>query len=339
MVCTTNPFVFPVIATTHRSVRRSLFFRPKHAVSIAACTATACAAVWQLLKYQRMSEEYYVLTFAIVGLLLLIAYRFAVLENLKLSGLAGVAFHGGNALLSLAFVAGASIVLSRLFAGTAKRDVLVLLLFALIAIGLAALALVRQPEWRRWYATTAIVNAALVVLVLAILGTLTPGQKLEIVAVSIGLLLLIVGHVGWYREQERHDDLVTLSFVLGCLLLTFPLAIAVVYCRYMRSVDWFHTLNEIGMLVAGLVLLATGFMFQIKSTTLSGAFLSVLYLMSLVLYLSVPEQLQTTAVYIMIGGGTFFTLGLLLSLYRDRLLTLPERIKRREGVFRVLTWR
>lgn len=311
----------------------------KHAVSIAACTATACAAVWQLLKYAGLAEEYYVLTFAIVGLLLLIAYRFAVLENLNLSGLAGVAFHGGNALLSLAFVAGALIVLSRLFAGTANRDVLVLLLFALIAIGLAALALVRQPEWRRWYATTAIVNAALVVLVLAILGTLTPGQKLEIVAVSIGLLLLIVGHIGWYREQERHDDLVTLSFVLGCLLLTFPLAIAVVYCRYMRTVDWFHTLNEVGMLVAGLVLLATGFMFQIKSTTLSGAFLSVLYLMSLVLYLSVPEQLQTTAVYIMIGGGTFFTIGLLLSLYRDRLLTLPERIKRREGVFRVLTWR
>jgi hypothetical protein len=35
----------------------------------------------------------------------------------------------------------------------------------------------------------------------------------------------------------------------------------------------------------------------------------------------------------------FFGAGLLLSLYRDRLLALPEWIKRREGVFRVLTWR
>jgi hypothetical protein len=311
----------------------------KHAAGIVACTLTACAAVWQLLKYASVAEEYYVLTFALVGLLLLIAYRFAVLENLKLSGLAATAFHGGNALLSLAFVAGALLVLSRLLAGMAKRDVLVLLLFALIAIGLAALALVRQPAWRRWYATTAIVNAALVVLVLAILGTLTPAQKLEVAAVSIGLLLLVVGHVGWYREQERHDDLVTMSLVLGSVLLAVPLASAVLYCRYTRAFDTFHTLNEIGMLIAGLVLLATGFMLQIKSTTLSGAFLSVLYLVSLVLYLTVPKQLQTTAVYIMIGGGTFFAAGLLLSLYRDRLLALPERIKRREGVFRVLTWR
>ena len=35
----------------------------------------------------------------------------------------------------------------------------------------------------------------------------------------------------------------------------------------------------------------------------------------------------------------FFGAGLLLSVYRDRLRTLPDRFKRREGVFRVLTWR
>jgi hypothetical protein len=312
----------------------------KHAVSIAACTATACAAVWQLLRYTGVQEEYYVLTFAIVGLLLLIAYRFAVLEGLNLSGLAGVAFHGGNALMSLAFVAGALIVLSKLSMGRSEeRGMLIFLLSALIAMGIAALALVRQPAWRRWYATTAIGNAALIVLVLAILGVLTPAQKLEIVAVTIGLLLLIVGHLGWFREQERHNDMVTLCLVLGSVLLAVPLAITVVYCRYARAFDTFHTLNEVGMLVAGLLLLATGFMFRIKSTTLGGAFLCVLYLMSLLLYLTIPDQLQTTAVYIMAGGGAFFAAGLLLSLYRDRLLTLPDRIKRREGIFRILTWR
>ena len=35
-------------------------------------------------------------------------------------------------------------------------------------------------------------------------------------------------------------------------------------------------------------------------------------------------------------GGT---VGLLLSLYRESLLKLPEKIKRREGLFKVLTWR
>jgi hypothetical protein len=34
-----------------------------------------------------------------------------------------------------------------------------------------------------------------------------------------------------------------------------------------------------------------------------------------------------------------FSFGLVLSVYRDRLLTLPDKIKRREGVFRVLSWR
>jgi hypothetical protein len=41
----------------------------------------------------------------------------------------------------------------------------------------------------------------------------------------------------------------------------------------------------------------------------------------------------------MAGGGVIFGAGLLLSVYRDRLLALPEQVKRRQGVFRVLNWR
>jgi hypothetical protein len=93
------------------------------------------------------------------------------------------------------------------------------------------------------------------------------------------------------------------------------------------------------MLAAGLLLLASGFMLRVRSTTLTGATLIGLYLVSLLLYVRLPEQMRTTAVYIMIGGGVFFGTGVLLSVYRDRLLTLPERVKRREGLFRVLTWR
>ena len=37
--------------------------------------------------------------------------------------------------------------------------------------------------------------------------------------------------------------------------------------------------------------------------------------------------------------GVFFVTGLLLSIYRDRLLLLPDKIKRREGMFKVLNWR
>jgi hypothetical protein len=317
----------------------------KHALSVHAATATACAAIWQLLKYAGVvQDEYYLLTFAVVGVLLQVAYRFAVLENFKLANLARAAFQSGNALLSLALVGGALMVLGEVFTPalevrTPQQNHLPFLSAMLLA-SLLGVALVRQQAWRRWYVATTIAHAALAVLVLAILSHLTPGQKLEIVCVVIGLILLTAGHLGWYREREGQNDLVTLGLSLGSLLVALPLTIAVLYCRYSRpTFDTFHTLNELGMLAAGLLLLASGFMFRIKSTTMTGAFLSVLYLVSLLLFLRLPEKLQTTAVYIMVGGGVFFTAGLLLSLYRDRLLALPERIKRREGIFRVLTWR
>jgi len=34
-----------------------------------------------------------------------------------------------------------------------------------------------------------------------------------------------------------------------------------------------------------------------------------------------------------------FALGIMLSMYREKLLQLPERIAKREGVFRMLNWR
>jgi hypothetical protein len=40
-----------------------------------------------------------------------------------------------------------------------------------------------------------------------------------------------------------------------------------------------------------------------------------------------------------IGGAVIFGTGILLSVYRDRLLTLPDQVKRREGIFKVLGWR
>jgi hypothetical protein len=317
----------------------------RHAFSVYLCTLAACAAVWQVLKFYQIQEEYFILAFAVVGLALLIAYRFAVLERAHVAGLAGAAFQCGNALLSLSFVCGALMILSELVLEEARRSVLLPLLSALIVIALLAVALVRQEGWRRWYVAMAITHASLSVLVLAVLSHLTPGERLEVVCVVTGLLLLAAGHLGWFREQDEQTDLVSIGLVFGSLLVAFPLTIAVLTCRVKQAfesgyeADAFHTLNEVAMLAVGLVLLATGFICRIKSTTLAGGFLMAVYLLTLVLYLKVPRAAQTTAVYIMAGGGLFFGIGLLLSLYRDRLLQLPERIKRREGVFRVLTWR
>jgi hypothetical protein len=59
---------------------------------------------------------------------------------------------------------------------------------------------------------------------------------------------------------------------------------------------------------------------------------------TLVIYLP-WSRLNAVAIFITVGGGILFSIGLILSVYRDRLLTLPDRIKKREGVFRVLSWR
>jgi hypothetical protein len=307
------------------------FYRQVWTIHLSA--AMACGAVWQGLTYWAVPAEFYTLTFALVGLALLLAYRFAGLERFAVRPLADAAFQSANTLLSLSFVAALFLGLSRL--ATTQIDWQLVRLFALLTIiSLLALALVRQAAWRRWYVVTTIGQAALTFLGITVLSQLSLWQKLEIFSVAVGLLLLIAGHIGWYREQERENDMVSLSLLVGSLLAGVPLAIATLIDR---SQDIIY-LNELGLLAAALLLVTTGFLFQLKTTTLVGAALTALYFVTLPILLP-WKQLNTVAIFITVGGGTLFGVGLLLSVYRDRLLMLPDRIKHREGVFRVLTWR
>jgi hypothetical protein len=310
----------------------TVYYRQVQTIHLSA--AMACGTVWQLLTYLGLAAEFYTLTFALVGLALLVVYRFTVLERLATGPLADAAFQSANTLLSLAFVAAVFLGLSRL----AVKDIewsLVGLFAVLTVIALLAVALVRHPAWRRWYVVMAIGQAALTFLAMTVLSTLTPWQKGEIFSVVVGLLLLTAGHIGWYREQDRENDLVSLSLLLGSLLVGVPLALATLIDR---SRDHFLVLNELGFLAAALLLVTSGYLLQLKSTTLVGAGLTALYFVTLLIF--VPwSRLNAIAVFITVGGGTLFVLGLVLSVYRDRLLALPERIQRREGLFRVLNWR
>jgi hypothetical protein len=308
------------------------FYRQAWTIHLSA--AMACGAVWQILTFLGVAAEFYTLAFALVGLGLLVVYRFAVPERFSARLLADASFQSANTLLSLSFLAAFFLGLSRLATEQVHWS-LVGLLVALTVIGLLALALVRDVAWRRWYVVTTIGQAALCFLCMTVLSELSFWQKLEVFSVSVGLLLLVAGHVGWYREQERHNDLVSVSLLLGSLLVGVPLAVATLIDR---SQDNFNGLNELGFLAAAVLLLTTGFLFQLKATTLNGAALTALYFVTLLIY--VPwSRLNTVAIFITVGGGTLFGLGLLLSVYRDRLLTLPERIQQRRGVFRVLSWR
>ena len=313
----------------------------KQGVNVYLCTAAACGAVWQLLQYRQVLPEYYTLAFALAGLALLIGYRLPVWDRARL---AQPAFDCANALMSLSFVAAALLTLSCMASRLAELPShlppldwsLVVLLGILGAMSLLAAWLVRHPAWRRWYVVAAITEAALMFLTIHVLSNLSPWEKLEIFAVAAGIGLLAAGHVGWYREQERQEDMVSFSLGTGALLAAAPLAVALVIHR---SVPHFSAPNEFGVLAAGVLLLASGFMLQIRSTTITGAALLAIYLATLVLYVNMIQGVQTAAIWMTIGGGVIFAAGILLSIYRDRLLTLPEQVKRREGVFRVLAWR
>jgi hypothetical protein len=306
----------------------------RHGWTIRLGAATACAAVWQALTYLGVSAEFYILTYALVGLGILVVYRFALLERVATGALADPAFQAANTLVSLSCLAAAFLGLSRLASEQIQWGN-VGLLAVLTLISLLAMALVRDEAWRRWHVVTAVGQAALCFLGITVLSELSPGQKLEIFSVSVGFMLLVAGHVGWYREQERQSDLVSLSLLLGSVLLGAPLAVATVIDR---SQDHFLLLNELGFLAAAVLLVTTGFVFQLRSTTLVGALLTSLYFLTLLVF--VPwSRLNYVAVFIMAGGGTLFVLGLVLSVYRDRLLALPEQIKQRKGMFRVLGWR
>ena len=107
--------------------------------------AMACGALWQLLQYWHVGAEYYTLTFAILGLGLLVCYRLALLEW---TGLVDAAFQCANALLSLSFMAAGLITLSRLATQPAAIHwSLVFLLVALTAepAGFVARATCRWP--------------------------------------------------------------------------------------------------------------------------------------------------------------------------------------------------
>ena len=319
--------VFYALATVFR----------KQGFNIYLCAASACGAGWQLLLFYSVGPEYYTLTFALAGFILLVGYRLSLWEC---AGMAEPAFQSANALMSLSFLAAALLTLSRLATQAAHPGTvhwsLVWLLSGLAVLSLLAAWVVRHAAWRRWYLVMAIVEAALMFLVIHVLSNLSVWDKLEIFSVVVGLALLVVGHVGWYREEESQEDLTLFSLLIGSLLVAVPLTIAVIIHRG-RPFPEFSALNELGMLMAGIVLLATGFMLRLRSTTITGAALLVIYLVTLLLYINAWENVQMAAIWMTIGGGVIVAAGVLLSIYRDRLLTLPDQVKRREGIFRVLT--
>ena len=215
-----------------------------------------------------------------------------------------------------------------------------LLTVQLGALGLSALC-TNDTGWRQVQFVAASITACAGVLVVVNLSTLTVLQRVEIGALIAGGLLTIAGYIGWSREEGERSDAVTASLFLGSLTLILPLTVGLIGDRFDGStaIDSWRYLHEIGSLVVGLLLLGTGVVAQVRSTTLAGTWLLLVTVVSNILLIEFPEQLQQTSVLMMIGGGTFFGMAVLLSVYRERLMRLPEKMKEGKGIFKVLKWR
>jgi len=85
-------------------------------------------------------------------------------------------------------------------------------------------------------------------------------------------------------------------------------------------------------------MLVTGYSWQLKAPTMFGGVGLVAYLLVLIGMLAILPNVAM-GVYLAVGGALLFAAGIALSIYRERLLALPEKIRGREGLFRVLSWR
>lgn len=195
----------------------------------------------------------------------------------------------------------------------------------------------RNDLSRNLFFGAGITNAALAGVLLVTLMELPMWRKMELASIGLGLLMIVMGFRAWMQEMNsRHrEDSISPLFLLGSLLICVPLGMVVMSNR---SSGQFLLMDEAAMLIFGLLLLVAGCLCQLRIPAIAGAVLTVLYLVGLLIF--VPwGQLGTAALVLAGGGATLFLLGLGLSIFRDRLLALPQQVKERKGIFQVLGWR
>ncbi len=323
----------------------------RRSVNVYFAALAACGAVWQFLGYFGVPGPYYIMLYAVLGIICLAVSRTLGIERVPMynavSGVKGLATRGrglapfqmGNAILLIASLAALLQGLNRIAAGSYEwRDLWALVVTTLASLG--AVSVAPGGFWRRLYVTATVALAAVTFLTLNVLIELTVWQKLEIFCVAVGLVMVLASYVGRFREAgAAPNELVSVGLWLGSVLATVPLVVAVVYYRFFGSpVAHVSVVDELALFTVTVLLLVTGFGWQIKSTTCLGGLSLVLYLIIIVVSLGWQQQVAA-GVHLAIGGALLFGLGVALSIYREKLLQLPDRAVKREGVFRVLNWR
>jgi hypothetical protein len=314
----------------------------KRFVTIVAATVAGAAAAWQMSVVYDLDACLPLLAVSVVSLLLVIAEKIGT--RLRLAATARIA-------MVIAGVAGILLAGNRLLADETDWPLLGTVA-AQAALSALAIPLTRREEGRSPLVALALAQVAVSALLLNTLSQLTFLQRIELLSTVVGLVLVATGLLGWRREANvsaiedatakglaTRDSATDLNLWLGSLMATFPLTLGLLNTRIFDGDPAWIALHEVGVLAIGLGLVGAGVLCRLRAPTLAGGGALAVYLASLVLLLHLPEQLQSVAVYLMAGGGVLFAVAVLLSVYRDRLLTLPTRIREGEGVFAVLMWR
>lgn len=320
----------------------------QRAFNVYLATLFGVATLWFGLRHFGFEYvETYTVAVAVAGLAVLLAYRLALIDSWQPRATTAV-FQSGNLLASLALVAGFFQVVGKL-ANPFLRPTLewfhVGYLAALVGVALLAAVLVLHAGWRRWYVVAAIGTALLGLVVAYQKIDLPPWRVAELAAVGLGVLLLAVSLVGWARERDdQPSDHADFGLLLGSLLVVVPLAIGVGVYRFapLNAAGQVELsgFDEVLFALGGLALFGVGFMLRLKVPTLLGGLAVVGNLVMLVVLAHrFMDSLWVVASCITAGGLLLFGTGLVLSVYRDWLLALPERIRTGQGVWKVLTWR
>ena len=307
------------------------------AVLAAGCT---CVSTWFLLIYFGVTQYGFFLATSLVGTVFLVASEISTRFREKTSTFAQVSNWTGRVCISCGGVAVILMSVARLLTSETQGAMLGVLV-AQIAAAVVAAILSKKSTWRHHFLVLAAAEVAIVMLVVNALSSFSIWQRGELFFTLVGMSFLSAGYLGWYRETDQKKELTSVNLAIGSWLSAVPLTLGLLIQRFSdHHAGWGWVLmHEAGVLVIALVLIGAGVLCRIRWSTLVGAATLCIYVISLIGLFQLPERLQSTAVYMMAGGSLFFGTAVLLSIYRDRLLALPQRAQEGQGVFRIFKWR
>ncbi len=314
----------------------------RQSIWIAPATLCAVGVVFQTLGLTHWIESWRTVAVALLGCLSLAMVRLFEAGQSEAKADGGsterVALPFEVATCWVLFIASISLPIQMLLTmGSAERWVEHLWpsLVGSIVVGIAATF---APDgWKRVYVSCATIILAVVGVTFALHSQISLPRKVECYAFVVGVLCLIIGYVQRWREIGRDAKMeATAALWLGSVLVAGTITVGGIVAR--ANPEYALPIDAPLVLIGSMSLIALGVASQVKATTLTGSVSLTTYLLVLLTTLLRAADLSV-GIYLGVGGAFIFVAALVLSLYRDRILSIPEHVEKRTGIFRVLDWR